>query len=623
MSDYKHIIDFIVTNEGMRLFPYYPGMGGSQLVSKYTTYEIFKSNYSKFLSIAGRSGVTISAGIDVGSRDASDPIFALILDTTKRELLKTACGKTHDNALDWLWTNQNTFGKLSSTEAYNLIKYDISNVRIPAIRRKVKSFDTLSNNIQIAIADISMNGPGHPYFINALPYVNSGDYTGLASYVMGVTYISLNRRNKLRDLILSVDPNSNISNSVILSDRNMDEYIVPQKPQNQSPNYIKGLAIGNEIILSNYSASEKSKEFFREIFTRSGLDNIEINSLLSGLGVSDSNISKYLSSNNITLTNEKCEKLLYNLLGEHRIRASNNMSLSFKDHPREVNTAIISLIYDIGLGEPEIIREVSNKISAYLVTKEYNKIAEVIEKLGEGQIESVKFKRINEARLIRLRKSDIPSYGEENGTNVDDTYLNGKDDELDSAVYSSRGNLNNIRKPKNSTVNSTRDEIYQEITKDVSNSFADLLEKQQIITDKYMSGLDSEYSIRLKTINLFTNLTRNQNITYFQVEKNLEENQNTNINQLRLNTAYSMFPYGEGLYSDIRVNAINRAKYRIRSLESLLLLEHAKLIENGIVDFSSVEGPHIEISAKLINEAKNLGNLKRDLSYYNRSTSSQ
>lgn len=636
----SEMIEFIKLNEGNRLFPYYPGIPYSKqrVRNSYVTYEIYKSKYASFLSTGAKSGVTISSGIDFGARSPSDTIFNNIQNATIREILKTACGLRYSEAIEWLWDHQDHCN-ISSNESNALLNHDLEKYRIPALRKLINNFDQLPSNIQTAAADISMNGLAHPYLKGAIPFFNNSDYIGLSRYLLNTkSGVDYTRRKRVSSLVLQS------SSEVIVPATqagNIDNYVVEQNPQNQSPNNIKGVAISNEIILSNYSNSADSKTFFGKLFKNSGLDDFEINALLNGLGVSDASITKYLADNKIELTNEKCEKILLNILAENTKRVENNLSLVLRDHPREVNTAIVSFIMDIDLTLEKNIGEISNTISTHLKSKNYDEIANVIEKYGEGKIETVKFKRVNEARLIRLRRSNTPNYLEEDGdgNDVSGDYLNNKGDDLSADVVSARNKIKNIREQRklirsNSTESSSSDEMYQEITKDVSDSFSDLMEKQQLITDRYMLEEESDYESRLRIVNLYSNSTRNYNKTYVQIEKELEDDPRNNTRKFKLNYAYSLFPYGSGLFYEIRENAVNRAKYRIKKLQYQVNEVMVKLIDSGVVEFinplvpvtnnqspliNQLNNEYVRLTILIYNESRNLGNLMAEVTRYMRS----
>lgn len=410
------------------------------------------------------------------------------------------------------------------------------------------------------------------------------------------------------------------------SPANIDNIIKPQI--NNSAN--KGVAISNEIILSNYVNNSTSIEFFRNIFTKSKIDEITSNKLIEVLGLVSNKVDKAIANSTISLSNEQCENLLYAMVGENRKRLEANFGIKLDQHPREVNTALVSFIFDINLNEEEAIGKISNTISNYLLTKNYNKLADFIEKQGDGRIDSVKFKRVQEAKLIRFRTSDLPNYSNTKDSKINpDEFFSNKKAQLDSEVKSTR---NAISKVESSPF--AQDEIYQEITKDVSSSFADLLEKQQIITDNFFNEEDSEYLIRINIKNIFNNATRNYNKTYAQVEKDIQATNSPNNH--RLSYAYSLFPYANSMYYDVKNNAINRAKYRIKKYEHIVDESISELISLGVSDLLNPIGSlairfainiekitiaftrYLKYSKLLENEKLNLPNLIRDLGHYDK-----
>lgn len=428
-------------------------------------------------------------------------------------------------------------------------------------------------------------------------------------------------------------------NSTQTNSGNMDLYIKPTA-QVASANATYGVAVGNEITLSNYNSDSASVAFFKNLFTKAGLDQNEISALIPAIGISQGKINEYIASNTLQLTNEKCNNLLYSFVDANAGRLKSDFGLVLSQHPKEINTALVSFIFDMSFDTEKSIKTLSNQITSYLITKKYNEIADLIEAQGDGKIDSIKNKRINEARLIRLRKSDVPNYTVDDSKIDPDAFFNGKSDGLNAAVSDARGNINNLqnKKQSESSANSApgaRDETYQEITKEISDSFADLLEKQQIITDNHHNELDSEYLIRINLKNLYTNMTRNHNQTYMQVEKSLEQ-ASSNDAHYRLSYAYSIFPMGARLFYNIKNNAVNRATYRIKKLTLQKEQIESELIELGVVNLltpliglplvalinvdkiAKLVVEYLEVTAKLANEKGNLGNLIKDLNHYNK-----
>lgn len=428
-------------------------------------------------------------------------------------------------------------------------------------------------------------------------------------------------------------------NSTQTNSGNMDLYIKPTAKV-ASANATYGIAVSNEITLSNYNSDTASISFFKNIFSKAGLDPSEINTLIPAIGISQNKINEYIASNTLELTNEKCNNLLYTFIDANAGRLKSDFGLVLSEHPKEINTALVSFIFDMSFDTEKSIKEISNQITSFLITKKYNEIADLIELQGDGKIDLIKNKRINEARLIRLRKSNVPNYTV-NDSNIDpDAFFNGKSDGLNVAVSDARGNINNLQNKKQSESSANgspghRDETYQEVTKDISDSFSDLLEKQQIITDNYHNDLDSEYLIRINLKNLYTNLTRNRNQTYIQVEKSLEEI-NGNDEHYRLSYAYSIFPMGARLFYTVKNNAVNRARYRIKKLTLQKEELESRLLELGVVNFLTplvglpqialinldtilvIMYEYLDINSRLDNEKTNLGNLIKDLNHYNK-----
>lgn len=432
---------------------------------------------------------------------------------------------------------------------------------------------------------------------------------------------------------------------------NMDLYIKPvptlESDQSSKVSTLKpagrstyGLAIGNEIMLSSYGSDKGSVEFFKKLFTKAGLDNNEIAKLEPAIGISEGATDGYVATTDLELTNEKCTKLLYEFIDANSARLKSNFGLILSEHPIEINTALVSYIFDVSFANENVIKDIANKISEYLVNKKYDDLANLIELQGEGKIASIKNKRINEARLIRLRKSDTPNYSKNSRSEIaPDSFFNGKQEKLDGDVEFAKNNIRNVRNTRSIETNANsspgpRDETYQEITKDVSDSFSDLMSKQQLITDSHHNELDSEYLIRVDIKNRFANLTRNLNKTYAQVESDLEKVSSTDNN--RIAYAYSLFPFGNGLFYDVKMNAVNRAQYRIKKLKNQIEKVESEMLELGVTDLLSIstgivgvsaialarimtlKNEHGNINSKLINEIANFNNLMKDLNHYNK-----
>ena len=578
---------FIVGNEGSRLFPYYPGIPFAKqnnVVSVYGTYSNYSSNYSNFESSAGNSGVTIAIGFDLGQKNSS--YLSTMSNRTQANLLATAIGLTKNNALDWIWNNQQSFGVLTQNDS-NAIMNNYFGQNYQLVLGEVPNFNTFQFAFRTAIMDMGMSGVNSGYFQGAIGYFNDQNITGLISYLQAQTNRVLIARAK-RIISLLQGINTNYNNS------SYDSTMKVASAKTDSSSAL-AIAIGNELVLSNYTSSDSTNSYFTRIFTNSGFDQTIIPTLLGAMGLDDEDVTNYISKNqSFSLSNEQCDNLLTNILYENRIRIQSIFGVDLPNNPREVNTALMSYVFDKNLDDADTLKDEVNPIIPLLKNRKYNDLATFIEKDGVDDLDRFTTRRTQEANLIRNRTSDQPNYptGQTDDTNDPDAFFANKQSQLDSDVATTRAQLSALENTTNVDYSGT-DDIYTEVTPEVSSNFSDLLQQHQIMTDNYYNDTEGDYEIRLGIKTLFNQQTRSQQISYYQVEQEIENS--GGASQL-LESAYEYIPYGTNLFQDIKANAVARCQYRIKSLKNQLTNIQSSVSSYGIFDMTLSDKDLLELA---------------------------
>jgi len=536
---------FIKQTEGHKLYPYVPPKSST-------------------------SGVTIASGIDVKS--GSTEKLKGMTNTAQQALLKSADGLIGNSARAWVNTYKSSFGTLSVTD-YKIIMNNYYNSVYSTIKADCSSFLTLPSALRTAAFDLSMFGIYSVFYEHGMTYICNNNANGLISYIK-TTSLSSDRKSKLINLL------SNLASSQVSTSLDSSK-----KVTTTATSTALAIAIGNEIILSDYENNSTSQSYFKSIFTKSGLTDSQSTILLGALGLDDSAANSYVNKySTFTLSQDSCDNLLIQILYEHKTRLKNNYGIELSDNPIEVNTALMSFIFDKNLNDADTLKDEVDPVAKLAKSKSYNALATAIEADGATDLDRYKTRRTEEATLIRNRTSDTPNYATDttSATNDPDAFFANKQSQLDSDVAYAKANYEAIKASKSIDYSST-DDVYESISNADATNFAQLLELHQIVTDNFYSDEDSEYVKRSDVKALYNSKTRSYNKTYYAIESMLEEDGDTVD---LLSSIYEYIPYGTDLFYDIKLAAVNRAKYRIKKLEYEINQIEGEVSSYGIFDFT-------------------------------------
>ena len=536
---------FIKRTEGYELYPYVPPKSST-------------------------SGVTIASGIDVKS--GSTEKLKGMTNTAQQALLKSADGLIGNSARAWVNTYKSSFGRLSVTD-YKIIMNNYYNSVYHTIKADCSSFLTLPSALRTAAFDLSMFGIYSVFYQHGMTYICNNNANGLIAYIK-TTSLSSDRKSKLINLL------SNLASSQVSTSLDSSK-----KVTTTATNTALAIAIGNEIILSDYENNSTSQSYFKSIFTKSGLTDSQSNILLGALGLDDSAANSYVNKySTFTLSQDNCDNLLIQILYEHKTRLKNNYGIELSDNPIEVNTALMSFIFDKNLNDADTLKDEVDPVAKLAKSKSYNALATAIEADGATDLDRYKTRRTEEATLIRNRISDTPNYVTDttSAANDPDAFFANKQSQLDSDVAYAKANYEAIKASKSIDYSST-DDVYESISNADATNFAQLLELHQIVTDNFYSDEDSEYVKRSDVKALYNSKTRSYNKTYYAIESMLEEDGDSVD---LLSSIYEYIPYGTDLFYDIKLAAVNRAKYRIKKLEYEINQIEGEVSSYGIFDFT-------------------------------------
>lgn len=587
-------VDFVDDNEGgIRLYPYYSsdslnyykiGSKTQYIANKINTIPsaIFTSNIPTYLKQGMNSGITIAAGFDFAQKPKE--VLNLISDVTARDFFSRVIGSYKNrNILMELYVNQGT-AHISSNDAKRLMNWWYSK-SYSKLSSSIKDFNKLPLQARTVAFDIANNGLGHKYLLGAIPYFNSQDWSGLISYVNARSYINKGRRLKISQLLSQIKGESKPT-----IDDVKNPSVSDTKPSvvNVEIN-TSYLAICNELVLSQYNNDNTSVNYFTNILKKANISDDKILVIIQGLGVIHEKANKLVDAyKNFNLTEEETNAILTQLLTINKSRVESNLSMEYKKHPIEVNTALTSYFMDLSIVEGSIKSEI-NPILELLKAKKYNAIADIIEKSGEGKLNRLKVRRTNEAELIRNRSSDLPNYKTTTSQIDGNTFFNGKEEGLNADARNAEANLRALQRSKSTRPN---DDITTSITTDVSESYSDLLQKHQTLTDGYYNSDEKDYDYRLRVKNTFNTVTRNTNKTYVQYERQVSDGNNP----IKLDDAYERVPMGSKLYVDVKQNAVSRCKYRIKKLKYAIEQLDGEFAEYGIFNPSMSIGDLVIMS---------------------------
>lgn len=584
---------FIVGSEGTTYQPYYPGTvkGKLNVRSIYSNYSDYHNKYTTWIKSGQKSGVSIATGLDIAYIEQS--VINAISNSTQRSLLSTARGLTKEKALDWIWNNQTNFGTLSSSDCSAMMN-EYFRLSYSSAKRNVPNIESLDYKLRTALIYMIHSGPGTPYFTRSIKYFRNADVSGLIAYLGTITNSVLKiRANTVINYIKGLVTVSSYDQTLKTKEELNDE-------DSGSSSYdTYSLAIGNEWVLSNYNNSQATINYFTNILKKSEISEDVISEISKAFGLFNEDAIEYANNSNINLTNAQSDKLFTNLMFENLTRMQDFFGYKLQNHPIEVNSAIMSYIFDTNLNDTDIVNDEIKPIMELLNSKKYNDLANFIETHGFGsrtkyngaavniigELDRLISRRTKEANLIRARKSDKPDYPANNVSSEigdPDTYFSSKhphQDALDAenakkqALYAYRAFANNNY--------ANTDETYSEVTREVADNYAEMYQIHQVTTDGISVDGEGDYEYRLRIKRFYNLETRSKNLSYFQIEKQVQD-EGGDTEQLA--SSYAYVPYGNNMFQDIKKNAVSRCQYRIKKLKKKLGEITEEVTSYGIFD---------------------------------------